>query len=256
MAAAAGATIPAAYAPQLSVVALTPLGATPVAGGHLRLTPAGCASSPRAGSPGSPGSPAAGSGVKPKACSGFQVSNAPDFPPARTNTAVFTPPRQPVIVNTLARGDQPVTLGTVTLTNGGLMQPTGAGMALVRIAASVRVATPGVSRPVTVPLSFQVMWSLGSPAPPNTAGLLVLVTRNPAPVVALKLAVAPGLPDAELRLRVAGFVPDGAAGAAVTPLGDWGQDAPAPGQPALRVAVQQGAGPQTVRLVGVLSPAV
>lgn len=100
-------------------------------------------------------------------------------------------------------------------------------------------------------------WSPGSPAPPNTAGLFVLVTRAsgsvPAPTRDFSVNMAPGI-DVALRLELLGFVADAAKGKDVTVLGDWGaSEAPKLGQPGPRVSVKQGAGPQVVKLVARIS---
>lgn len=138
-------------------------------------------------------------------------------------------------------------IGTINLTNGGLLQPTGAKMALVPLKAAVMVSTPGVNKPTNLALNLQVMWSLGSPAPPNQAGLFVLVMNNPVPSYDFKLAMTPQI-DFPMNLRVVGFKADASAqGSGLQVLGDWGKPAPAAGEPGPRVYVKQG-GVQVVKL--------
>lgn len=223
---------PPAYLPELSVKGMsisTPARAP--AGGSLQLTPANCAGA---------------------ACTGFRVSNAPDFS-SRTNTATFTPMATTALVD--PDMNMVYELATFQLNNGGFMVPADAGASSVPITLSLNFASKGASNksPTPVTLPFLVMWSPGSPAPVNTAGLFVLVTKQsgstPAPFQQFSVALT-SQTAVNLKLELLGFKADATNGKDVTVLGDWGQQPPAAGQPGPRVFVKPGAGSQTVKLVG------
>lgn len=228
----AGGSLPA-YLPEMNVRSITASSPTRApTGGSFQLTPAGCSGA---------------------ACNGFRVSNAADFS-SRTNTATFSP------VSTAALVDpwNPKTydLGTFKLSNGGFAVPADAGASLIPISMSIQVATQGSGKSTALTVPFLVQWSPGSPAGPNNAGLFVLVTKasgsTPAPSQQFSIAMTPNI-DFKMNLDILGFVSDANEGKDVTVLGDWGKDPPAAGQPGPRVFVKQGAGAQTVRLVGRIS---
>ena len=130
----------------------------------------------------------------------------------------------------------------------------GAGMALIPMRAELQITTKGADgKPVVtaVPDDAAVMWTLGSPSPPNTAGLFALVTRNPAPAANFTV---PGAAPAAASFRLVGFKA-GPASKDVKLLGDWGQPDPKAGELGPRAHVKQGAGPQRVTLYGVVTKA-
>lgn len=230
----ASALSPPAYVPELKVASIS--AASPAkhpTGGYFLLTPAGCSGA---------------------ACTGFRVSNAADFA-SRTNVAVMTPASKAADVDPWNPGSYD--LGSFQLTNGGFAVPADGGAALIPLSLSLTIATPesGKSTALTVP--FLVQWSPGSPAPPNNAGLFVLVTKaagsTPAPTREFSVGMTAGI-DFKMQLELLGFVADPATGKDASVLGDWGsKQPPAAGQPGPRVYVKQGAGPQTVRLMGRIS---
>jgi hypothetical protein len=144
-------------------------------------------------------------------------------------------------------------LGTFQLTNGGYMVPADGGAGVVPVSLSVQMATKGSGKSTSITVRFSVMWSPGSPAPPNNAGLFVLVTKvsasTPAPSQQLTIAMTPTI-DFKMRLDLLGFVADSSNGKDVTVLGDWGQQPPAAGEAGPRVYVKTGSPAQAVKLMG------
>jgi hypothetical protein len=124
------------------------------------------------------------------------------------------------------------------------------------MSVSVQIATEGSGKSTAVTIPFQVMWSPGSPAPPNNAGLFTLVTKasgsTPAPSKQFDVGMIPGI-DFKMQLDLVGFVADADKGKDVTVLGDWGQQPPAAGQPGPRAYVKRGSPAQTVKLMGRIS---
>lgn len=219
-----------AYLPELNVKALaagTPAKAP--SGGFFQLTPAACSSA---------------------GCTGFRLSNSADFS-SRINTATFTPNSKTALVDPW--NIKTYELGSFQLTNGDYAVPADGGAALVPMSVSVQVATQGSGKSTAVTIPFQVMWSPGSPAPPNNAGLFVLVTKAsgsiPAPTKQFEVGMIPGI-DFKMQLDLVGFLADAEKGKDVTVLGDWGQQSPAAGQPGARAYVKRGSAAQTVKLMG------
>jgi hypothetical protein len=224
---------PPAYVPELKVASISAASPSKApTGGSFQLTPSGCSGA---------------------ACSGFRVSNAQDYS-SRTNVAAMTPASKAANVDPWNPGSYE--LGSFQLTNGGFAVPADGGAALIPLSLSLTLATPesGKSTALTVP--FLVNWSPGSPAGPNNAGLFVLVTKasgsTPAPSREFSVGMTAGI-DFKMKLELQGFVADPASGKDTSVLGDWGQQPPPAGQPGPRVFVKQGAGPQTVRLMGRIS---
>lgn len=93
-----------APAPTLSVRALGPAAppAKPIADGHFQMMPAGCSGA---------------------ACTGFKIGNPADLK-SRTNSAAFKVGASKVALDA-SKARTLVEVGTVELTNGGFMQPTG-----------------------------------------------------------------------------------------------------------------------------------
>lgn len=123
-------------------------------------------------------------------------------------------------------------------------------MTLVTINGLVNFNTPLVNKPTNLPIQFQVMWSLGTPAPVNSAGLFALVTRNPAPQYNFKVSMSQQI-DFNMSLKLVGFVADPVLGKNVQELGDWGQPNPKEGEPGPRVYVREGP-TQVVTLYGLI----
>lgn len=221
-----------AYLPELKVQSLSVSSpAKAPVGGFSQLTPASCTGA---------------------ACTGFRVSNADNFA-TRTNTAAFSPPAK-VMVDPW--NPQTYDLGTFQLTNGGFMVPADAGAALFPVTMSVQVSTQGSGKSTSMSVPFQVQWSPGSPAPPNNAGVFVLVTKatstTAAPTQQFSVAMTSTI-NFKMKLDLLGFVADATNGKDVTVLGDWGKDPPAAGQPGPSVFVKPNAPAQTVKLVGRIS---
>lgn len=221
-----------AYLPTLDVKSLSASSPSkPPTGGNVQLTPSGCTGS---------------------ACTGFRVSNSADYS-TRTNTAVLAPVSKKAQVDVF--NTQLYELGTLQLNNGGFAVPADGGAGLIPLTLNLQLATEGSGKSTSLSVPFLVQWSPGSPAPPNNAGVFVLVTKpsgsTPAPSKQFAVAMTSEI-DFELKLDLVGFVPD-ANSKDVTVLGDWGQQPPAAGQPGPRVYVKQGAATQTVKLLGRIS---
>lgn len=222
--------LPPAYLPTLTVQSLTASSpAKPPTGGSFQLTPSGCTGA---------------------ACTGFRVSNAVDFS-SRTNVAAFTPSSKAVMVD--AFNPETYELGTFQLTNGGFAVPADGGAGLIPMSIAIKLSTEGSGKSTSLTVPFSVQWSPGSPAPPNNAGVFVLVTRQssstPAPSKQFQVAMT-GTIDFDMKLDLLGFVAEANSAKDVSVLGDWGQQPPAAGQPGPRVFVKQGAGAATVKLIG------
>lgn len=225
-----------------------------VANGYFQLTPNQClanssatANKPPGGGASTRSSDRASSPTSTAICSGFRISNNASFATA-VNAARFNPADDSVVIDPF--NPQLYKIGTLNLTNKGFQQPTGAGMTVVTINGLINFNTPLFNKPTNVPIKFQVMWSLGSPASPNSAGLFVLVTRNPAPQYSFKVSMSQQI-DFNMSLKLVGFVADPELGKNVQVLGDWGQPNPKAGEPGPRVFVK--AGPtQVVTLYGLI----
>lgn len=131
-------------------------------------------------------------------------------------------------------------------------------MPLIPMRAELQLTSQGAdgkAATTPVPIDFTVMWTLGSPAPANTAGIFALVMHHPVPAANFTLpAVTKGGKAAAMTAKLVGFTAAGGT-SGLQLLGDWGQPDPKAGEPGARVAVKQGAGPQVLKLVAAISKA-
>lgn len=244
--------IPPAFNPVMTVNSLIPQTPSKVTHGNFKLTPASCSSSTAAAVTSVRGRRRhrrrATASSSSSTCTGFDISTDPTFNTS-VNSAVLSPAQAGVVIDPM----QPLTyvIGALTLTNNGLTQPADARAILVPVKANITFNTPLVNKPTNLVIFFQVMWSSGSPAPVNTAGIFALATKTPAPSYNFTASMSSQV-DFNMNLQLVGFVADPDLGKDAVVLGDVGQPAPNAGDPGPRVYINRGS-PQVVRLHGLIS---